>query len=64
MVDESFEQAQQQMLDDAMTQGKPSSLDKLNQLLWPECSVCAGWRGVFIGILMATATGIIWKFIG
>ena len=54
MTPEELSKAQDEMLAQASATGKPSLWGRFNRFLWPDCSTCAGWRGVVIGLATAT----------
>ena len=38
---------------------EPKWYDNVNKFLWPDCAVCAGWRGVFFGAVLVIAIASI-----
>jgi len=52
---------QDKMIEDLMNNAPESAdknwLQKINSVMWPECSTCAGWRGVLIGFVLAILVG-------
>lgn len=58
--DEARKAKQDEMLRMASQQSGPEAgiLGAVNDRLWPDCAVCAGWRGLAIGL--AFGFGLDW----
>lgn len=62
-TDAVFRQHQEAML--AAARYRPTRLERFNRWAWPDCSVCAGYRGLALGVVLGGAAGaLLSNFIG